>query len=495
MGASAPVSPGRRGWWGLCAGIALVAFTARLLPVLRSGGLHAVEQYDAAVYFGSAVGLVHGRLPYRDFLLLHPPGIVLALAPFAGLSLLIGDANAMAAARLGWMGFGAVSAVLVAQILRPLGPLPAVLGGLFYAVSYPAVAIEQTTRLEGPAATCLLAAIALLAGSPPRPLRPRAVLLAGALLGFATTIKIWGAVPLLVVALYLLAVAGVRQGARFTAGAAIAGVGVCLPFLLAAPAAMWRQVVIDQLDRAGSRRSMLTRLGDMTGIGLADNQLDAWGPTVVVAIVAAYLIGAVLAVRVAQARLAVVLLAANASLLLVTPTWFPHYAGLLAGVAAIVFGAAVAVLRRTLPYRASRRLVAAAGAVALGLSAGQLSAADFGNPFPGRGMAAAVAPLPGCITADDPSVLIAMDVLGRNLRRDCPLVLDLGGYSYDFRPPLVRERDPRWQRFFLDHLGSGTATMKVRYSTNFGLARATARAYRRWPILYEEGGFELRRPR
>jgi len=490
-----PGDPGRRAWWGLCLAVAAVAFAARLVPVLRSGGLYGVEQYDAAVYFGSAVALVHGRLPYADFLLLHPPGVVVALAPFGALARLMGDSDAMAVARLAWMGLGAASAVLVARILRPRGLVAAALGGLAYAVSYPAVAIEQTTRLEAPAATCLLGAVALLSVAAPRTgLRPGAVALAGALLGFAATVKIWGVVPLGVVAIYLLAVAGWRRLAWFVAGAGATGVAVCLPFLLAAPEVMWRQVVTDQLGRLGSRRSTLTRLADMTGLGLVDNRLDEWAPAVVGTAVGLLALGAVLAVRVVQARPAIVLLVACVALLLATPTWFPHYAGLMAGVTAVVFGAALDLVRRAAAHRLWRGLVAAAGGLVLVGWGAQLSAASFAKPFPVREMTAAVAPLPGCITADDPSILIAMDVLGRNLRRGCPLVLDPGGYSYEFRPPIVRERDPRWQRFFLDYLASGTATMKVRYSTNFGLARATAREYRRWPLLYAAGDYELKRP-
>ena len=55
--------------------------------------------YDDGVHFAAALGLVNGLLPYRDFLLLHPPGVVLALAPFAALSWLIGEPDAMAVSR------------------------------------------------------------------------------------------------------------------------------------------------------------------------------------------------------------------------------------------------------------------------------------------------------------------------------------------------------------------------------------------------------------
>ena len=62
-------------------GVRVLALASRLLPVVRGGGLSSVLGYDDAVHHAAAVGLAHGRLPYRDFLLLHPPGVLVALAP------------------------------------------------------------------------------------------------------------------------------------------------------------------------------------------------------------------------------------------------------------------------------------------------------------------------------------------------------------------------------------------------------------------------------
>ena len=63
--------------------IALLAFVARLLPTLHGGGLGGLDDYDDGVYFAGSQALIAGRLPYRDFLLLHPPGILLVLSPLA----------------------------------------------------------------------------------------------------------------------------------------------------------------------------------------------------------------------------------------------------------------------------------------------------------------------------------------------------------------------------------------------------------------------------
>ncbi len=51
------------------------------------------------------------------------------------------------------MLLGTVNAVMVSRILRPIGVVGAALGGLGYAVRYPAVYVEWTTQLQGLAST------------------------------------------------------------------------------------------------------------------------------------------------------------------------------------------------------------------------------------------------------------------------------------------------------------------------------------------------------
>jgi alpha-1,2-mannosyltransferase len=114
--------------WALA--IAAIAFVVRLVPVLRGGGLFGLGNYDDGVYYAAATGLVHGLLPYRDFLLLHPPGMLLLLSPFAGLAQLTSDPYGFAAARVAWMLLGAVNAVLIWRILRPIGLIAALFGAL-----------------------------------------------------------------------------------------------------------------------------------------------------------------------------------------------------------------------------------------------------------------------------------------------------------------------------------------------------------------------------
>ena len=98
--------------------IALLAFAARLLPTLHGGGLGGIDDYDEGVYFAGAQALIAGRFPYRDFVLLHPPGILLVLTPFAALARVLSDHVAFEIARLAFMALGSLNAVLTAAVAR-----------------------------------------------------------------------------------------------------------------------------------------------------------------------------------------------------------------------------------------------------------------------------------------------------------------------------------------------------------------------------------------
>jgi len=180
----------------------VVAFLMRLVPVLNGAGLLGIGQYDDGVHYAAALALVNGQLPYRDFLFLQPPGIVIALIPFAALGAATHDSLGFIVARLAWMLLGAVNAVLVARLLRRTGTLAAVAGGVFYAVYYPAIHVERSIMLEGLTNACLIVALLLVLPSEGRSDRPWRSVVAGALLGVSTGIKIWGLVIALVVIIW-----------------------------------------------------------------------------------------------------------------------------------------------------------------------------------------------------------------------------------------------------------------------------------------------------
>ncbi|MFL6047751.1 MAG: hypothetical protein ACJ72M_21905, partial [Propionibacteriaceae bacterium] len=228
-----PVGPSFAGgsWhWFLAIAIAAIAFLFRLIPVLRGGGLFGLGNYDDAVYYAAGTGIAHGLLPYRDFLLLHPPGVPLLLTPFALVAQLTSDSYGFAAARIAWMLLGALNAVLIWKVLRPMGLISALLGALSYAVFYPAVYADHTTLLESPATTALLIAILLL-----EPLsnagnlsRPRGFA-AGAVLGLTVAIKIWGVVTVVIVLGWLLIIRRFRAALQVAIGCGASAGLICLP--------------------------------------------------------------------------------------------------------------------------------------------------------------------------------------------------------------------------------------------------------------------------
>lgn len=475
--------------------IAVLAFAVRLVVVLHGGGLYGLGDYDDGVHYGAAVGLVHGLVPYRDFLFLHPPGIVLALSPFALFGLVVGDPNGFAAARLCWMGLGALSAALVVKILRPVGTVGALAGGVFYAVWYPAVYGDHTTQLEGLSTALALVAAALLT-------RPRGsdrlyLFAAGATLGASAGVKIWGVAIVAAFLFWVVATRGVRRGLWLAVGAVAGVTAVCLPFFLIAPATMWRMVVLDQLGRS-RYHGLGKRVLDLVTQG-SGHHLTAPTSTAlcVIAIVVVALL-AVLSLSSHCGRLALVWLVACGAVLVSTPAWFIHYASLAAGPMALVVGAGVGRLGTAAARRSPRvrRTLAVTVALALGGYAAPLLSATPGAAFPAPALRSTVASVPGCVTADDPTALVELNVLSRNLTRGCQLKVDLSGRSYD-HPPLRgtrRARDAGWQHATLTYLRSGDLTMVTRFRSSSYLSRASRATVQNWPIVATAGKFSLRMP-
>jgi alpha-1,2-mannosyltransferase len=482
--------------WLWAVAVAVIAFMFRLVPVLRGGGLSGVGDYDTGVYYSAATALVHGLLPYQDFLLLHPPGITLLLTPFAATAQLIGDSNGFALARLGWMLLGATNAVLIWKILRPIGPVAALFGGLGYAVLYPAVYIEQSTLLEGPATTALLTAMLLLQPVTQNSSLPRSrALAAGALLGLATTIKIWGVLTLVIVLGWLLLVRQFRAALQVMIASAASITVIYLPFFIAAPTAMWNQVVRDQLFRR--RRLGITdfdRLQEMAGLGITERSLPA---AVIVAAVIALLGAAALAWTYREAQLAVLLMLGLGTFLLITPLWYVHYAGLTAAPVAITVGAAIGRLTALARARPARIAILGGFAGALIVYASGWATITDNRPFPDH-FRALVAATPGCVTSDDPTALVVTDSLSRNLRRGCRFIADLGGHSHEFAAAsgrwVSRNRNQAFQHFALDYLRAGSVTILIRYSGGLGFNEKTTAVLEQWPLLARSDEYQLRQP-
>jgi alpha-1,2-mannosyltransferase len=505
-GAEAGVS-GRRPW--LWAGLTVLIFVSavgcRLLPVLRGGGLFGLGSYQDGVYYAAAAGLINGRMPYGDFLLLQPPGIVALLAPFALVGELSSDSSGFAAARAGWMLLGGLNAVLITRILRPLGLGAALIGGLSYALSYPAIQTEHTVTPEAAGTTTVLVALlALRLGDRTRWMTSSgqrlALLGAGVALGFGAGIRISGILACLIVLGWHFAPRRIRGLPWLALGVLIGALAIYLPFLIGSPGPTWRYVVLAQVHRAAGSPPPLSLARGGRALGL-----DLWEPSDTVIIVGLIIAAAIVvaACTVAATRLAALLVIGYATLLIaVTSDLPPHDPAVLAGPFALCVGAAgyrlIRGLGRPLPRR-RRPLIAITvsllGAIALLGCAAPLRQHTFHTAFASPQLVAAVATLPGCVTSDDVSILIRLNVLGRNLDRGCRLVVDYGGYAHD--PPGLPadvRNTPQWQAGLLAYLSEGSGAFHVRNHGRGSGAEYGARVWQTWPVIEQDGRFTLRRP-
>lgn len=229
------------------AGVAVLDVALRTAPWWRGHTFLGVQEYDDGVYYAASSLLLRGQLPYRDVVLVHPPGSTLLLAPFAGIGRLLGDPVGIGCARVAVVALSVGILVLLrrlAAVVCPERPTAAGLTAcLLYAVLPGAVVSERTVLLEPMAAAPCLLAVLLVT----RPGRRRAAA-AGALLALGLAVKLFAGAYLVVVVVWLLwqrradvasLLAGIADGAAVT----------LLPFALAAPGPFWHDVVVTQLHR------------------------------------------------------------------------------------------------------------------------------------------------------------------------------------------------------------------------------------------------------
>ena len=177
----------------------LLALGLRGFQIFRPGHLLGVGDYDDGADFGSALRLIHGVLPYRDFIIVQPPGIMLLMIPAAALSPLTGTAWAIAVGRILTVAASAAAVVLGGLLVRHRGVFATIVTCGVIAIYPGSVQAAHTVMLE-PWLTvfCLAGAVAVfdgdrLAGS------GRRLAWGGAALGFAGAVKVWAIIPVAVI--------------------------------------------------------------------------------------------------------------------------------------------------------------------------------------------------------------------------------------------------------------------------------------------------------
>ena len=267
---AAESSPGTGRGWRTPIGIAIVVATIiglglRLLQLAIPGHLLGVTEYDDGVYLGASIRLIGGVLPYRDFVLVQPPGVVLIMTPVAALGKVVGSGWAMGLGRLFTACAGAASVLLAGLLVRHRGLLAVIITCGIMAV-YPDSILAAHTVLQEPwlVLACLAGLLAVFDGDR---LTTSSTRLAwgGVAFGFAGSIKLWAIFPIVVIA--VLCATRLRRVAIYLGGM-VAGFAVpVLPFFVMDPSSFFRGVVLAQLVRTDDTRvSMKTRLADLSGI-------------------------------------------------------------------------------------------------------------------------------------------------------------------------------------------------------------------------------------
>jgi len=124
--------------------------------------LHGVWSYDDGVYFGSAVYLIHGIVPYRDFTFVAPPGITLIMTPFALLTHLTTTNQALAIARIFTALVAGANVLLAGLVVRHRGIAASAAAATALAI-FPSAYLADSTSCSSRTSCsfCLLGAVLL----------------------------------------------------------------------------------------------------------------------------------------------------------------------------------------------------------------------------------------------------------------------------------------------------------------------------------------------
>ena len=239
----------------VCAGclVLLFAWYVRIRPFFRSSGIWAFPiDYDEGVYFATAALFNKGFLPYRDFVSVHPPGLVLFLSGVAKIheffSANIQDSFVFAKGLATFVGVlnTALVGVVVKRVTKS-GSI-ALLAASLYAIYPEAVTVERGTFLEPILnLTCLLVTFFVIER---QYLSSKKILAAGIFCGLAMTIKLWAGIWFLAVLVTLPKENRFRYGFSFATAATITWLLCILPFFASAPRNFYEQILLFHLGRA-----------------------------------------------------------------------------------------------------------------------------------------------------------------------------------------------------------------------------------------------------
>ena len=422
--------------WLLPTCLAIIAFLARWESVQQSGGFYALLGYDEGVYFGAATSFVSGLMPYRDFVLVHPPGSVVFLSPFALFGKLTSDSSGWVAGRVFVMLIGAFNAAMVFVIARRISLVAAVVSGGLYAVWAPVIHVERTTMLEAFALSAIVIALWALRSKEEQAWR---LILAGAFLGMGSATKLWGLVPLAVIVIWLLLGRAWRAASITTGASILAFMAIVIPFAALDPHRMFDLVIRAQMGRGRGGTHELGRLARMFNVDLS---FIASSPRFMTAVglIAVSLVTAAMAIawwKVTASRIWVALLAVQLIVLMAVPVYFEGYSSFITPALMLVTGATVSTLWAMsgswarVPTPVTRGVLCAV-LVSVALISGYRSIHSGHDLRPDLGSIAGPTQGARCVGSDSAGLLILTNTLTRNVERGCPTIVDFDGTVYSF---------------------------------------------------------------
>jgi hypothetical protein len=244
----------------------VLALGLRLYQFTRPGYLTGVTEYDDGSYFGSAVYLLQGILPYRDFIFVQPPGISLLMVPAALLGKVAGTAAGMTAGRILTALASTAGVVLLGLLVRHRGVLTTLIACGVLAVFPDSVVAAHTVLVEPWLVLfCLLGAVAVFSGDR-LTASVRRLAWGGVALGFAGAVEAWAIVPVLVI--LTLSIRRIRRTAIFAAGVAAGFLVPVVPFAALAPVRFYQGLIVAQIAPRASafRVKNWIRVREMTGL-------------------------------------------------------------------------------------------------------------------------------------------------------------------------------------------------------------------------------------